>query len=273
MKHLAKLPLGEPLRIAIVGAGGNGAQMASGLAQIAVAQASFGGQPLEVVIYDDDCVSEANVGRQLFSPVDIGRPKAEVLVERINSFYGFSWEARPVRAAPDTFARSSLYYTKAYSIVVGAVDSAESRRVIQECIFRMLGTFASSATYWLDVGNRQRSGQVVLGAYQAGEVILPGILELYPELSSPDFTEQDQGPSCSLPEALAKQDLFVNREVTTPALHLLWELIHKRMLGVHGVVTNLETMRRMPLPVDPASWLRMNPGLKLEAAEPFLKAA
>ncbi len=272
MKHFAKLPLDGPLRIAIVGAGGNGAQMASGIAQIAVAQASFGGQPLEVVIYDDDCVSEANVGRQLFSPVDIGRPKAEVLVERINSFYGFSWEAKPVRAAPDTFARSP-YYADAYSIVVGAVDSAESRRVIQKCISQMMASFWSRAFYWLDIGNRQRSGQVVLGGYAAGKVILPGILELYPELSSPDFTEQDQGPSCSLPEALAKQDLFVNREVTTPALHLLWELIHKRMLSVHGVVTNLETMRRMPLPVDPASWLRMNPSLQLDAAEPFLKAA
>mgnify|MGYP000877817493 CR=1 FL=1 len=267
IKHIVQLPTSDALRIAVVGAGGNGAQMASGLAQIAVAQRSFGAQPLEVVIFDDDLVSEANVGRQLFSPSDVGRPKADVLVERINAFYGFSWESRPVRFTAESFVARYGYAHRLFHVLIGAVDSAASRVAIGEA----LESAAWAAVYWLDLGNRERSGQVVLGAFQRRKLLLPTVLDLYPELCDPNFAEQDQGPSCSLAEALYKQDLFVNRDVTTPALHLLWELLHKRVLESHGCITNLETLRRMPLPVDPAQWKRMNPNLVVDGALQFLQ--
>lgn len=266
IKHIVQLPTRDPLRIVVVGAGGNGAQMASGLAQIAVAQRSFGAQPLEVVIFDDDLVSEANVGRQLFSPSDVGRPKADVLVERINAFYGFSWESRPERFTAGSYKTHHGFVRGHFHVIIGAVDSATSRVTIGE----VLGITAWEPVYWLDLGNRERSGQVVLGAFRQRKMLLPTVLDLYPELLDPDFAEQDQGPSCSLAEALYKQDLFVNRDVTTPALHLLWELLHKRVLESHGCITNLETLRRMPLPVDPAHWKRMNPNLVVDGALQFL---
>lgn len=154
-----------------------------------------------------------------------------------------------------------------FHVVIGAVDSAASRVSIGEC----LQIFGWNTAYWLDLGNRERSGQVVLGAFRRRKMLLPTVLDLYPELCDPNFAEQDQGPSCSLAEALYKQDLFVNRDVTTPALHLLWELLHKRVLESHGCITNLETLRRMPLPVDPTQWRRMNPNLAVDSALEFLQ--
>lgn len=267
IRHVVQLPTQGALRIAVIGAGGNGAQMASGLAQIAVAQRSFGAQPLAVTIFDDDLVSEANVGRQLFSPSDVGRPKADVLVERINAFYGFSWISYPARVSPENWPGVPRSFHEHFHLFIGAVDSAASRVAIGE----VARAAAFNALYWLDLGNRERSGQVVIGAYRQHKVILPTVLDLYPELSDPNFSEQDQGPSCSLAEALYKQDLFVNRDVTTPALHLLWELLHKRVLETQGCITNLETLRRMPLPVDPALWSRMNPNLTLDEPLKYLQ--
>ncbi|MBU2736356.1 PRTRC system ThiF family protein [Acidithiobacillus caldus ATCC 51756] len=267
IRHVVQLPTQGALRIAVIGAGGNGAQMASGLAQIAVAQRSFGAQPLAVTIFDDDLVSEANVGRQLFSPSDVGRPKADVLVERINAFYGFSWISHPARVGPENWPGVPRSFHEHFHLFIGAVDSAASRVAIGE----VARAAAFNALYWLDLGNRERSGQVVIGAYRQHKVILPTVLDLYPELSDPNFSEQDQGPSCSLAEALYKQDLFVNRDVTTPALHLLWELLHKRVLETQGCITNLETLRRMPLPVDPALWSRMNPNLALDEPLKYLQ--
>lgn len=118
IKHIVQLPTTDALHIAVVGAGGNGAQMASGLAQIAVAQRSFGAQPLEVVIFDDDLVSEANVGRQLFSPSDIGRPKADVLVERINAFYQKARKAPAFRPGMDSAAARRLNVVEAVCLPI-----------------------------------------------------------------------------------------------------------------------------------------------------------
>ncbi|MHB8315575.1 MAG: PRTRC system ThiF family protein [Acidithiobacillus ferrivorans] len=258
-EHHSVLPMDRPLTIMIVGAGGNGAQMAAGLAQISVAIKARGGHTLHVEIADDDRVSAANVGRQLFSPADIGRPKADVLVERTNRFYGFSWESHVARVTEAT----KLYA----DVVIAAVDSAKSRVGIEKAaLYGLQEDYKTRTTYVLDVGNQTRFGQVVLGAFRkvpgSITVDLPTVTMLYPELLDEDFNEQDQGPSCSLAEALQKQDLFINRDVTTPALHILWELLSKRRLSHHGVFTSLETLRRTPLPVDEEVWIRMNPKLK-----------
>lgn len=82
----------------LVGVGGNGAQMASCLARLHLAMLALG-HPygLRVTAWDDDRVSEANVGRQLYSRADIGRHKAIVTINRLNQFYGLDWRAVPYR--------------------------------------------------------------------------------------------------------------------------------------------------------------------------------
>ena len=50
---------------------------------------------LFVTAYDPDTVTEANIGRQLFSPSDIGLNKAQCLVTRMNHFFGNGWKAVP----------------------------------------------------------------------------------------------------------------------------------------------------------------------------------
>lgn len=81
--------------IALVGAGGTGSQIISGLARINYALLKLGHPGLILHAIDGDTISDANIGRQIFSSADVGRNKAETLISRINSFYGFRWYAYP----------------------------------------------------------------------------------------------------------------------------------------------------------------------------------
>jgi len=71
--------------------GGNGAQMATCLARLDIAMRALGHpMGLHVKAFDADRVSEANVGRQLYSAADIGKHKALVTIHRLNQ-----WDGRP----------------------------------------------------------------------------------------------------------------------------------------------------------------------------------
>jgi PRTRC genetic system ThiF family protein len=72
----------DQVTVDLIGCGGNGSQMLTGLARLDRALRALGHPGLVVTAWDPDTVSEANVGRQLFSPSDVGLNKATVLVHR-----------------------------------------------------------------------------------------------------------------------------------------------------------------------------------------------
>ena len=77
---------------------------------------------------------------------------------------------------------------------------------------------------------------------------LPNILGVFPQLKR-KRRKEDNTPSCSLAEALERQDLFINQSVATFALQLLWQFIREGGLNIHGYFINLETGRVTPLPI------------------------
>jgi PRTRC genetic system ThiF family protein len=247
--------VGRPIHVAVAGCGGNGSQMLSGLARMDLSLRALGHPGLEVVAHDPDVVTEANLGRQLFSPGDVGRNKADVLVNRLNCFFGLNWQAN-----------SNKFNGGQCDILIGCVDSIASRRALS-CF---------NPYYWLDLGNTDRTGQVILGAakqYRSGftrarikagkptkreaadlaaEVHRPlNFFELFPHLRKVE--QEDNAPSCSLAGALERQDLFINQAVTTWALHLLWQLLRHGHVTCNGYFINLNTglTRPIPLPTTP----------------------
>jgi PRTRC genetic system ThiF family protein len=233
----------------LVGCGGNGSQMLTGLARLHVALTTLGHPGFEVCVWDPDEVSRANVGRQLFSASDVGQNKAKVLVHRVNAFYGLAWAA-----APALFNAGGTEL----DIVVSCVDSAAARRDIDRMVKGVEHLF-----YWMDLGNRAEDGQVVLGCpvwndehRERYPERLPTVLELFPELMNKRLKE-DTAPSCSLAEALERQHLFVNQAVVTSALQILWQLFRFGAITWHGAFVNLKTGRTTPLPVDLETWARM----------------
>jgi len=239
--------LSDRVLIGLVGAGGNGSQMLSGLARLDAAICALGHPGLDVIVYDPDEVSEANLGRQLFAPADVGKNKAAVLVTRINAWFGTRWISVPHR-----FERAQ---EGDLGILISCVDTASARVAIGRAAAQQ------RATYWLDLGNRAADGQVVLGipawnkTHEAYVYRLPTVLELFPELAAGDV-KGDDAPSCSLAQALERQELFVNQAVVTAALQLLWLLFRYGRTTWCGAFVNLSTGRTNPLPVDPEAWAR-----------------
>lgn len=238
-----------PIRVAVIGAGGSGSQMLTGLAQLHHAMLALGHPGgLHVVAIDDDVVSPANVGRQMFYPCDIGQPKADVLIHRINMAMGTDWGAKTIRLTATTQLDQA-------QLLIGCVDTRAARSAI-----RKAGEH-NRVRYWLDLGNRQHDGQVILGEFPDQRrpkdwVRLPTVADLFPESCDPSQESDDTGPSCSLAEALEKQSLFINRGVALYALNLLFELFRYGGLAHHGVFVNLKTARTSPLVIDQEVWKR-----------------
>ena len=231
----------HPITINLIGVGGTGSQVLTSLARIDHALYKLGHPGLYVHAYDPDIVSESNIGRQLFSQSDVGINKAVVLITRLNRFFGTAWKAVPEK-----------YEYNPVNITITCVDNVKSRLDFHqkstsydikdtEPQFRPL--------YWLDFGNMQKSGQVILGTIQEVEQpILKDfeVVSCLPTIADEfDLTivkDENSGPSCSLAEALTKQDLFINSTLAQLGSALLWKLISTGSVNYRGAFLNLETM-------------------------------
>ena len=233
--------LERPIRILVVGCGGNGSAIASGIPYLHQAMVAFGHPGgLQVTLIDPDNVSETNCVRQPFCRTDIGFPKAIVLVNRTNLFWGLNWQG--IQAQIQQLKKGTDV-----DFVIGCVDTRKARRAIDKW------TTSSRVLYWLDLGNSASSGQFVLGqpknpANRKKKDRLPTIAEMYPEIVSTKGKEDDQ-PSCSAAEALTRQEPFVNQNLAYQALAMLTQLLRHGSLSYQGGFCNLASGHVVPLPI------------------------
>lgn len=235
------------LSVAVIGAGGTGSQVMTELARIDHALYKLGHPGIHVTLYDDDMVTEANIGRQLFSLSDVGLSKSMVLIDRINSFFGVDWKS----------CRERYPFNNAdtYNITITCVDNVYSRISIGEYIRSYCGKDdIRTPYYWIDCGNQTDRGQVVLGTIQTINQPKSDSVEAVCSLKCVDelfdltqVDENDSGPSCSLAEALSKQDLFINSMMAQVCCNLLWKLITEGGIDYQGAFVNLKTMNVNPI--------------------------
>jgi len=213
------------------------------------------------------------MGRQLFSPADVGMHKCSVLIGRINRFFGTDWESVPM-----------LYTSKAgintANFTISCVDTGAARKEIKTHLLAAVTKSTPKVPikaprhftyidkdrlepyeqpyYWMDFGNMMDRGQVVIGTVQKitqpakSEFkclqTLPTIDKLHPDIFK-DSKKDDQGPSCSLAEALNKQDLFINSNLANMGLGILWKMLRELRIQYHGLYLNLNTMCVNPIKV------------------------
>lgn len=235
----------------LVGVGGTGSRVLTGLATLNEALQAIGHPGIHVYAFDADEVSEANIGRQLFSPVDVGNNKAVVLITRINRHFGLNWEA-----VPEFYGTQETLHTS--NMTITCVDRAMERVNIGKALKGKPTTSEPfhRQVYWMDFGNSLASGQVVLGTLQAVtqpkskmETVdsLKTVMQMFPGLSK--MKDKNNGPSCSLAEALNKQDLFINPTLAQLGLNILWKMFREGKLVYHGLYLNLDTMSVNPIKI------------------------
>jgi PRTRC genetic system ThiF family protein len=243
--------LRRPVRVLVIGCGGSGSSIASGLPylhQAMIVAGHAGG--LHVTIMDGDVISPANCIRQPFCSSEIGLAKAIVMVSRLNLFWGLHWTAM----AENLTAKTDI---SNFDIVIGCVDTRAARQLIHE---RVAG-WRSRVAYWLDLGNSADSGQFVLGQPLNGRNRrsrhrLRTARELFPEIVVHSL-DGDETPSCSALEALERQEPFVNQVLAYHALALLTQLFRYGRIGHHGAFVNVHESRVQPIWISSALWQRL----------------
>jgi PRTRC genetic system ThiF family protein len=209
---------------------------------------------LRVTAIDPDTVSPTNCVRQPFSQSDIGQYKAEVLIGRLNQFWGLNWDAITTPYDKAITRVYSNFYYGCSTITVGCVDSRRARHQILT---------NTGGGYWLDFGNSPGTGQFVLGQFKCDEKRrrteaprLPLVTELFSEIADPTLPEEDL-PSCSALEAIERQEPFVNQCLANAGLSMLTQLLRYGQLSFHGGFFNMKTGAISPIKVDEALWRRM----------------
>lgn len=241
----------HPVTIYLIGCGGTGSQVLNNLARTHKALTMLGHPGFHVTVFDNDIVTEANLGRQLFAPSELGLNKATALVTRVNRFFGLQWQSKP--------QRYNLTNTIIdCNIIITAVDNVNVRLQVGKLYKGRRSPSSHSADktnyYWLDIGNSKATGQIVLGTRGYIEQpkkttntvsFLPSITELFPDLKKHE--DKDKTPSCSLAEALAKQDLFINSIIAQYAVNMIWKMFREASINYHGLFINLESMSTNPI--------------------------
>jgi len=230
------------ISVTLIGCGGTGSQVLTCLARLNEALIGIGHPGLHVTVYDGDQVDESNVGRQLYSPADVGHNKAVVSVSRVNRYFGYNWIAIP----------EAITKSLKGNIIITCIDSAPGRVEIAQDLKRdkTIGV-ENKHHYWLDFGNDLKTGQVVLGhaghSVLPSKYLLPTVIDRFPQLKK--MRAKKSEPSCSIAQALGKQDLFINSTLAQLGMNLLWKLFREGGVNYGGLYLNLDSLTVNPMPL------------------------
>ena len=250
MIHFADPYLISPthqITVTVVGVGGNGTQALHDLAKIHMSLVALGHPGLFVTAIDPDIVETPNIGRQKFSEADLGCLKAEIMISRINRFYGLNW-----RCIADMFISNKW---KGSNILISCIDNVKGRKIMEGAFKHKKSHIEyQKPMYWLDFGNGKDFGQFVLGSneitqpdsYEDKTSKLKNVIDMFPNMEE---NEEISGPSCSTREALLKQDLFINSILVSTGMSLLWRLLSDYNIDYHGGYVNLNKGVTKPIKI------------------------
>lgn len=235
----------NPITINLIGAGGTGSKVLTALMEMNHSLLEMENPGLQVRLWDDDIITSANLGRQRFAESEKGLHKAVALINRCNRWAGTNWKAETKKFV----SQNGKYPENAdANIYISCVDNIASRFEIADILMQKR-YYNSKLMYWLDFGNTKDKGQVILSTvgnikqpksekYEAVEN-LPFVTEEFGDLLRQSEIDDDT-PSCSLAEALEKQDLFINSSLAQMGCSLLWNLFRYGYTRYRGFFHNLK---------------------------------
>jgi PRTRC genetic system ThiF family protein len=233
---------GHPITIALIGVGGTGSNLLIALARMNHAMINVGMDGIHVTAWDPDVIAPTNPGRQIFYEQHIGMPKASTLISMVNRSFRLSWNAYDEKASPEIVH---------HNIVITCLDNWDWRKKFVKDIEKKWkqnnGVDSQKNQYWLDIGNENCYGQVVLGSAviaqpkKTGEIIavpqLATVFDLAKKIA-PKKKTTNPGPSCSMAEALARQDLFINHYMAVLSADMLWQLLSRKVIDYNVIYFN-----------------------------------
>jgi len=200
--------------VSVVGCGGTGGFVTEGLCRFLPPHA-------ELVLIDYDRVEERNLIRQNFTSCDLGKFKSEALAKRLATRYqrSIGYSNLPIELAG----------IKMPGLVIGCVDNGLTRREIARKVTEEISPY--SYGWWIDAGNGENYGQVIIGNYEIRR--LEGSFEgetchalPLPTIQSPELLQQKPGaPSCAQALAANEQSPVINQAISSLVLEMARRLI------------------------------------------------
>lgn len=248
----------NPIEVNLIGAGGTGSKVLTCLVEMNHSLNSLEHAGLSVRLWDDDVITEANLGRQRFAECEKGLYKSVALINRANRWAGTNWKAETTKFEKKLSEKHPEH--TAATIYISCVDSVKARFGIAEILQELTkeAFYRNQPKYWMDFGNSKHTGQVILSTI--GKINQPNSEKYETIAQMPFVTEEfgdlllqseweDDTPSCSLAEALEKQDLYINGALAQMGSSLLWGLFRNGLTENRGFFLNLNDFRSQPLKV------------------------
>ena len=198
--------------IVLVGCGGTGGFLADSICRLLI------DRPANLYLVDPDRVEPHNVARQAFDRTDVGHFKAEVLAMHVARRFGREIGYSVLPYDHELHAQVFGGMHSRLNLLVGCVDNAAARRAIAATLGGGTAAYGvrNERVWWLDCGNGQNAGQVLLGNATQTEGLRHafnphlGICRALPapSLQRPDLLETPPEPRRALDcaEAIAHGD-------------------------------------------------------------------
>lgn len=249
----------NPVTISLIGSGSTGSRVLTTLAETNHTLRALGHPGFDVQLFDNDIVTEANLGKQRFAQSEVGLEKCVARINNINRWFGTDWKAVPYKYTGENL---NLFRDGGRAnIFISCVDNVPARfdvaAVLQGFQKADIGN-RYKPYYWMDYGNSRYTGQVILST--VGKIEQPKSKKYRTVGTLPFITDEfadllrtaekgDDTPSCSVREAIEKQDLFINGALAQYGATLLFHLFRNMMTQNRGVFMNLAELRTQPLRV------------------------
>jgi PRTRC genetic system ThiF family protein len=255
----------------LVGCGRTGGSLAEAICRLLI------GREASLYIVDPDRVEPHNVARQCFDRQDVGRFKAEVLAERLSRRFGREVGYTVLPYDRELHAQVFADAGSRLNVLVGCVDNAAARGAIAATLENCSWNHGPGhgRVWWLDCGNGQNAGQILLGNVMRAEELRGAFvrdLEIclalpVPNLQRADLLEAppDPQPGLDCAEAVARGDQGPTINQVVAAISASY--IEKLLVGTCRWMSSyfdLDDGTFRCLPVDPRHVLEIS-GLPVNA--------
>lgn len=235
-------------RFLVAGLGGTGGYVFYYLSRLIASQKDK--DNFQILLADGDIIEEKNLIRQNFISDDVGRKKVEVLSKRYGYVYDMEIPYFPnyiedQKTLENLLWEPRLGFQPSCTVLIGCVDNNKTRQLFHKAFM----DFPDLMIY-IDSGNDEWSGQVVMGAKGRNHIILPPIGYYHPDILEDKDTLFPSELSCEDIAVSSPQNIATNITAATIVFNIINQLFFADGTTVYGATFNAKTSQTRALWVE-----------------------
>lgn len=235
----------KKIHLVVIGLGGTGSHEADNILRIAKYLELQNKREFIITFVDGDSVEPKNIERQNFYQSDITKNKAEVQASRYGRLFGMSISIVKDFIEDVKMLKEITFVEDYFPIIISCVDNHSTRKMIYEMYKQMPDRFI-----WLDSGNSQFSGQIVMGYNSQHKLqktdkepsmfATPCIIEVFPEILKKEDKFKSE-VSCDDRAVENIQNIAANVTASTCQFNMLNQLLSEEGISTYMLKFNAKS--------------------------------